>query len=88
MSTESIDLEKKKLKDSGYKWTVNQQLPKETMQKILGGFDELNVFKHSLEEINKSYFFNDYIKGHVWKNKLNPCYNVCGKGIQKETITL
>ena len=88
VSTELKDFEKRKLKDGGYKWVKDQQLPNKTMKRILGGFNELNIFKHSLEEINKSYFFNDYIKGHVWKNKLNPCYNVCGKGIQKEKVVL
>ena len=50
--------------------------------------DELNIFKHTLEVINKSHFLNNYIMGHVWENKLNSCYNVCGKGIQKEIVVL
>ena len=81
---------KKKLKANGYKWTAGQSLPKETTKelrkKILGEMP--NIFQNTLEEINKGYFFNNYIKGHVWKNNLNPCYNVCGKGIQKEKVTL
>lgn len=90
---------KQKLKSKGYKWTTNQTLPwdqpywqdilKETMTNdLLGGLDNINIFKNSLEEINQSYFFNNYITDYVWKNKLNPCYNVCGKGIQKGVVTL
>ena len=90
---------KQKLKSKGYKWTTNQTLPwdqpywqdilKETMTNdLLGGLDNINIFKNSLEEINQSYFFNNYITDYVWKNKLNPCYNVCGKGIQKEKVVL
>ena len=88
ISEELKDFEKEKLKDGGYKWVAGQQLPYKTMKRILGGFDELNIFKHTLEEINKSHFLNNYIMGHVWGNKLNSCYNVCGKGIQKEIVVL
>lgn len=77
-----LEIDHKKIKTSDTTKTKVQNIIKKFKLK------QINIFNNTFEEINKSYLFNNYIKGYVWKHKLNPCYDVCGKGIQKEFVKL